>query len=235
MDPAVSPAPHGVPRAPGRRFVAGSLLLNVALPLVAMGFAWAGDPRAFYASPLRACTALLFVLPNLTLVLFTTGYGPHARASTESPWFIATANLMANGGMLVAIFLDAHGWWRLPGGEALRPLGLAILALGTSLRVATMVSLGRMFSLRVSVEPDHELVTGGLYRRVRHPSYLAVIVLCIGIMFVLRSGFWAVLIPAMLFGLIRRMATEERFLLGHFGERYRVYMARTARLVPGIW
>ena len=213
----------------------GSLLLNVALPLLAMGLAWGGDPRAFYSSPLRACAAGLFVLPNLALVLFTTGYGPHASASAESPWFIATANIMANGGMLVAIFLDAHGWWRLPGGDGLRPLGLAILALGTALRVATMVTLGRMFSLRVSVEPDHELVTGGLYRWVRHPSYTAVIVLCIGIMFVLRSGFWAVLIPAMLFGLMRRMATEERFLVEHFGECYREYMVRTARLVPGVY
>jgi protein-S-isoprenylcysteine O-methyltransferase Ste14 len=213
----------------------GSLVLNVALPLVAMGLAWNGDARAFYSSPLRACMAGLFVLPNLTLVLFTTGYGPHARNSTESPWFIATANLMANGGMLAAIFMDANGWWRLPGGEGLRLPGLVVLALGTALRVATMLALGRMFSLRVSVEPDHELVTGGLYRWVRHPSYAAVIVLCLGVMLVLRSGIWALLIPSMLFGLTRRMQTEERFLLEQFGERYRVYMARTARLVPGIW
>ena len=61
------------------------------------------------------------------------------------------------------------------------------------------------------------------------------IVLCIGIALVFRSWFWTALIPSMLFGLTRRMATEERFLLAHFGDEYRAYMARTKRLVPGIY
>lgn len=211
------------------------LLLNVALPLLLMGLAWRGDPRAFYASWLRTAAAVLFVLPNFAAIAFTTGYGPHARASGESPWVLASANLVSNLGMLGTIFLDAHGWWRMPGGEAVRLVGLAVFALGTAFRVATMMALGRMFSLRVSVEDDHRLITHGLYARVRHPSYTSVIVLCIGIALVFRSWFWAALIPSMLFGLTRRMATEERFLLAHFGDEYRAYMARTKRLLPGIY
>jgi protein-S-isoprenylcysteine O-methyltransferase Ste14 len=222
--------------APGRgRAIALGLTLNVALPLVLMGCAWSGNPRAFYASWVRALAALLFVLPNLAAIVFTTGYGPHARASGESPWVLASANLVSNLGMLGTIFLDSRATWRMPGPDALRYFGLAVFALGTALRVATMLALGRMFSLRVSVEEDHRLVTTGLYRRVRHPSYTSVVVLCVGIAFVFRSWFWALLIPAMFYGLTRRMATEERFLLAHFGEDYRAYMARTKRLLPGIY
>ncbi len=210
------------------------LALNVLGPLVLMAVA-SGHPRAFFANPLFATAAALFVLPNLVLVLFTTGYGPHARASGESPWFIASANAAANLGVAAAVLCDAHGWLRLPGGDAWRGPGLVVLALGTALRVLTMLSLGRLFSLRVSVEPDHRLVTSGFYRWVRHPSYTAVIVLCLGIGGVFASGLWMALVPFMVFGLVRRMATEERFLLEHFGDEYRRYMARTSRLIPGVY
>lgn len=215
--------------------VATSVLLNVAIPLVLMGLAWNFDPRAFYASPLRLTAAFLFVLPNLAAIVFTTGYGPHARPSGESPWVLAMANLISNLGMLGTIALDARGVWRMPGPEWMRLAGLAVFAAGTALRVATMVALGRMFSLRVSVEEDHRLVTTGFYSRVRHPSYTSVVVLCIGIALAFRSWFWAALIPTMLFGITRRMIVEERFLSEHFGDEYRAYMARTKRLVPGIW
>lgn len=220
---------EGRPRAPWL-----GVALNVALPLLLMGVA-AGDPRRFFGSPLYATAAALFVLPNLVAILFTTGYGPHARASGESPWVLASANLVSNAGMLVTVWLDARGLWRMPGGEWLRLTGLAVFAAGTALRVATMMSLGRMFSLRVSVEPDHRLVTTGLYRWVRHPSYTSVIVLCVGIALVFRSWFYAALIPSMIFGLSRRMAVEETFLLQHFGDEYRAYMARTKRLLPGVY
>ncbi len=210
------------------------VLLNVLLPLALMGLAW-GDPRAFFGSPFYAAAAALFVLPNLVAIVFTTGYGPHARPSGESPWVLASANLVSNLGMLVTVWLDSRGIWRMPGGEGLRLAGLAVFAFGTALRVATMVALGRMFSLRVSVEPDHRLVTSGLYRWVRHPSYTSVIVLCAGIALAYRSWFWTALIPSMVFGLTRRMAVEEKFLLEHFGEEYRVYMARTKRLLPGVY
>lgn len=220
---------EGRPRAPWL-----GVALNVLLPLALMGFAW-GDPRAFFGSPFYATAAGLFVLPNLVAILFTTGYGPHQRPSGESPWVLASANLVSNLGMLVTVWLDARGIWRMPGGDGVRAVGLGVFALGTALRVATMLALGRMFSLRVSVEPDHRLVTSGFYRYVRHPSYTSVIVLCTGIALAYRSWLWVALIPSMIFGLTRRMATEEKFLLAHFGDEYRAYMARTKRLLPGIY
>jgi protein-S-isoprenylcysteine O-methyltransferase Ste14 len=220
---------EGRPRAPWL-----GIALNVLLPLLLMGLAW-GDPRAFFGSPFYAAAAGLFVLPNLVAIVFTTGYGPHQRPSGESPWLLASANLVSNLGLLVTVWLDARGLWRMPGGDALRYLGLGVFALGTALRVATMVALGRMFSLRVSVEHDHRLITSGLYRRVRHPSYTSVIVLCVGIAFAYRSWFWVALIPSMVYGLTRRMATEEKFMVEHFGDEYRDYMARTKRLVPGVY
>ena len=217
------------------RSLAFNVLANVVLPLLLMGLAWRGDAVGFYRSWVRAAAALLFVLPNFTAIVFTTGYDAHARPSGESPWVLASANLVSNLGMLVTILLDSLGGWRMPGGEGVRLAGLAVFALGTAFRVATMLALGRMFSLRVSVAADHRLVTTGLYARVRHPSYTSVIVLCVGIALVFRSWFYVVLIPWMIVGLTRRMATEERFMIEHFGDEYRAYMARTRRLLPGIY
>jgi protein-S-isoprenylcysteine O-methyltransferase Ste14 len=114
-------------------------------------------------------------------------------------------------------------------------LGLffAIAALGVF--HLTHRALGRNWSISLEVRENHELVTEGIYRRVRHPMY---------------SAFWlwaiaqALLLPNWIagsaglagFGILffGRVAREERMLLETFGDRYRAYMARTGRVFPWI-
>src|SRR5262245_44252892 len=68
-------------------------------------------------------------------------------------------------------FMDRRNVWTIDG-EAVRWLGVATLVVGGVLRVWPMFVLGRRFSALVALQPDHELVTDGPYRWVRHPSYL---------------------------------------------------------------
>jgi methyltransferase len=60
-----------------------------------------------------------------------------------------------------------------PGAVALVPLAVVLLAQG--LRWWAIATLGEQWNTRVIVVPDLEPATGGPYRFLRHPNYLAVV------------------------------------------------------------
>lgn len=57
---------------------------------------------------------------------------------------------------------------------ALAAAALAVLLAASALRVWTLATLGGRWTTRVLVLPEEEPVTGGPYRFLRHPNYLAV-------------------------------------------------------------
>jgi protein-S-isoprenylcysteine O-methyltransferase Ste14 len=98
--------------------------------------------------------------------------------------------------------------------------------------------VNRFFSSVVRIQTDrgHFVVTTGPYAVIRHPGYLA------GILVVLTSGValgsWlaaALLIVTSLPFLLYRAITEDRVLLAQL-PGYREYAARVHwRLIPGLW
>jgi protein-S-isoprenylcysteine O-methyltransferase Ste14 len=107
---------------------------------------------------------------------------------------------------------------------------------GLVLRVWAVRTLGRFFTVEVSVESDQPLVDTGPYARIRHPSYTGLLAFYVGLGIALDSYLSvaaAVLLP--LAAVVNRIHHEERTLLRELGEPYEAYALRTARLVPGIW
>ncbi|HMB42537.1 MAG TPA: isoprenylcysteine carboxylmethyltransferase family protein, partial [Luteimonas sp.] len=120
--------------------------------------------------------------------------------------------------------------------SAVQIAGFAILAIGIAVRTTAIAQLGRFHSPNVSVRIDHQLRTTGLYRLVRHPSYLGALIAYLG--FSLALGNWlsvgvimTITTPLYLY----RIHEEDAALLAAFGEPYRAYCARTKRLVPWVY
>jgi len=96
-------------------------------------------------------------------------------------------------------------------------------------------ALGRNWSISLDVRENHELVTNGIYRRVRHPMYSAFWLWAIAQALLLPNwiaGFAGLVGFGILF--FGRVAREERMMLEAFGDSYRAYMARTGRVFPSI-
>ena len=90
-------------------------------------------------------------------------------------------------------------------------------------------------TVRIQTDQNHRVIDTGPYRIVRHPGYVAGIVLFIGMGLVLNST-WA-LVPSFLSAavLVIRTKVEDRFLQEHLNG-YREFAKRTRfRLIPGIW
>lgn len=87
----------------------------------------------------------------------------------------------------------------------------------------------------IEVVPDQEVITSGPYALVRHPMYLAALIMYLFTPLALGS-YWALLItPLLLAFLAVRIHNEEKLLLREL-KGYPEYTQKTRfRLIPGIW
>ena len=122
----------------------------------------------------------------------------------------------------------------------LRPIsfgaGVICLVIGLWLLHRSHVDLGTNWSNTLEIRERHRLVTDGIYRHVRHPMYLALLLYSLGQVLVVSNwvaGPLFLVAFALLVAL--RIGPEERMMLGKFGKDYDAYRARTKRLVPGVW
>jgi protein-S-isoprenylcysteine O-methyltransferase Ste14 len=114
--------------------------------------------------------------------------------------------------------------------------GVMCLVIGLWLFYRSHADLGTNWSITLEVREQHRLITQGVYRRIRHPMYLALALYSIGQALVIPNwvaGPSNLVAFVLLFSL--RVSAEERMMLEQFGDEYTAYIARTKRLVPGAW
>ena len=114
--------------------------------------------------------------------------------------------------------------------------GTGCLAAGLWIFHRSHVDLGTNWSVTLEIREGHRLVTHGIYRSVRHPMYSAFLVYALGQALAVPNwvaGPSYLIAMATLFAF--RVGAEERMMLETFGDEYATYMAKTKRLVPGLW
>jgi len=110
-----------------------------------------------------------------------------------------------------------------------------LFIVGGGLRLWPVFVLGHRFSGLVAIQPGHRLVTEGIYRHLRNPSYLGLVINAIGWALAFRSVVGLLLAALTLIPLIARIHSEEALLRTQFGAEYDAYCARSWRLVPGVY
>ena len=160
------------------------------------------------------------------------------RSTLRVLWVVIMASVAA--GIYVARSTSLRAGYlsvfALPHGQMFAFGGVFLFVAGLLLRWWAIITLGRFFTVDVTIEKDHELVERGPFRVVRHPSYTGVLLAFVGFALTLRN--WAalliVLVPIFA-AFIRRMNVEEEALSRALGSRYADYMGRTKRLVPCVY
>lgn len=124
----------------------------------------------------------------------------------------------------------------LGGAHWLRMVSLILLIAGLAIRWTAVISLGKAFSANVAIRASQTVRKSGLYRIVRHPSYLGLLLifLAVGV----HSRNWLSLVVMVLpttAALLYRIHVEEAALREAFGEEYVAYSRETKRLIPGLF
>ena len=171
-------------------------------------------------------------------VLLTATLRSRSRTGTKQDrstlgvlWIVIMVSVTA--GVFVTMNWPAAA---LPHGKMFSDAGVFLFVAGLVLRWWAIITLGRFFTVDVTIEKDHELVERGPFRVVRHPSYTGVLLAFVG--FALTLHNWAALLVMLVpifAAFIRRMNVEEDALSRALGSRYADYMRRTKRLVPFVY
>lgn len=115
-----------------------------------------------------------------------------------------------------------------------RVTGALVIAIGGAIACWAVASF-ESWRLRAQLDAGHRLATGGAFRLVRHPIYLALNLLALGSALWIPAPLLWVAFVGMCIGSDLRARAEEKLLHAAFGATYDDYCARTKRFVPGVY
>jgi protein-S-isoprenylcysteine O-methyltransferase Ste14 len=160
----------------------------------------------------------------------------HPGGPGQERWFRPGVMSMALLHMVIAGLDVGRFGWTGPVSDAVHGAGFAVYLAGLLLAAWAMRE-NRFFSSEVRLQPErgHHVIRSGPYGFVRHPGYLAGIVICLASGVVLGSA-WSVLPMIVAAGFFAaRAALEDRFLRANLAG-YSDYARETRfRLLPGAW
>ncbi len=136
----------------------------------------------------------------------------------------------------LAVFISMRYYFPISFNPTISYAGLALILTGILLRIAIVKSLGKYFTVDVTIRSDHRLKKDGFYNYLRHPSYFASLLSFIGFGLSLNNWVSLLLITiAILVVFIVRIKIEEKALIEQFGSEYIEYKKQTRRLIPFIY
>jgi protein-S-isoprenylcysteine O-methyltransferase len=114
--------------------------------------------------------------------------------------------------------------------------GCVLFALGETLRLVSIRTLGRYFTIQVRLHEGQRVIRHGVYRVLRHPAYTGLWLVNLGYITLFGSvlGYAAYLLAG-LPGLLNRIRVEERAMTERFGAEYTDYCRSTKRLIPFVY
>ena len=136
--------------------------------------------------------------------------------------------------LLGAIPVDPLTRRILPPSAAVQIIAAVLCAGGLVLAIWARRAIGSNWSGIVTLKRDHELVTRGPYRYVRHPIYSAILLMFLGTALAVGrlGGFIGFVLCIASFWI--KLGQEEALMTRHFPDEYAAYRARVKALIPFV-
>lgn len=212
------------------------LVLFIGLPFLGWGIT---NIAGFMENPARVGYIVLMVVGQILAVIMIPNIGQHddegKKLVPRQKLALLFLQILSLAIVIVAPYSDRRGFWAFPDTDWLRYLGLFPYAFGFVLMHWAQLRLDKQFSVQVTIQEDHRLITDGPYKYLRHPRYVGIISFMTGISMIFRSaaalGVTALVVAVLLW----RIHDEEILLRDQFGEEWKAYCSRTWRLLPWVY
>lgn len=83
-----------------------------------------------------------------------------------------------------------------------------------------------------AAQQKHELAVEGIYARMRHPQYVAFVMIMFGFLLQWPTLPTVIMFPILVYIYVRLARREEQIAIDEFGDRYRDYMTVTPAFFP---
>lgn len=158
--------------------------------------------------------------------------GPAAETRTAQKIIISGAYLLLPAMMVLSAFDHRFGWSPVPAVVSVIGDALVVIGLGITWLVLRQNSYA---ASNITVEAGQKVISTGLYGFVRHPMYVGVLIMMVGIPLALGSWWGLVILIPGVIGLIFRILDEEKMLKQEL-DGYSEYTHKVHyRLVPYVW
>ncbi|MBN1922727.1 MAG: isoprenylcysteine carboxylmethyltransferase family protein [Anaerolineae bacterium] len=222
------------------RFFVGTPLIYLLPSLLGWGLK---DIAGYFASAPRLTYGILVGLLGFGVTIqgliapegIRGGAGEKEKRVTRQTVVKIVIILVMYGGLIFLPFADRRELAVWSEAETLRWAGLASVAMGFGLVLWSGIALGRFYSADVTLQPQHRLITTGLYSVLRHPRYLGVLLLTLGLALLYRSWVGLAALLPVLGVVLFRIHDEERLLHRTFAAEWEAYCKRSWRLLPLIY
>ncbi|MGA2407495.1 MAG: isoprenylcysteine carboxylmethyltransferase family protein [Bacteroidales bacterium] len=180
------------------------------------------------------CFSFVFAFSELLLMLFKHSRIKTAKTRKDQGSMILIW-AMITFGFIGGFNLAKHDSWHSIN-SVVAGIGLMIVLTGIVIRWLAIIQLGKSFTVDVAITEVAKLKTDGLYKKVRHPSYLGLLLIIIGFSATMNSIYSLLIltIPVSL-AILYRISVEEKVLIQEFGNRYSEYKSQSKKLIPGIY
>ena len=193
------------------------------------------DAGSFFASGPRA--AFLAILLIATAGAAAVAPNPMKKGTRTPPWqrlVVASVQVVTLPLLIFLPYGDKRGIFVIHA-QWVRWLGLGSALAGYAIMFVAVRTLGKNYSVYVTILEQHRLVQTGIYSVVRNPIYLGTMLLWPGACLVFRSWLvFPIFVYFLGFGVLRG-AQEERVLREQFNTEFDAYRQRTWRLVPYVY
>ncbi len=210
------------------------MVLAATAAYLGLSIAGEGGFGAFFSQPALVALAVVFFAAAVAAIFAGGGLSTGEREDRSNRWVLIPFAIVGLALAFVPAYSDRIGFLTIDG-NAIRWLGVLLLAAGSVLRIWPVFVLGNRFSGLVAIQPMHQLVTTGIYGFIRHPSYAGLLIGSGGWSLAFRSGAGLILTALLVPVVLSRIRSEETLLAWYFGPAYDAYRARTSRLLPGIF
>ena len=200
------------------------------------------DVGGFFSHPARLILFGVTITVNTLTMLFKDKFNVELfkKGEKEDPKEkligVALPTLIGFLIIFIAPYSDSHDFLVMNGGDVMRYFGLIIFITGYIFMVWAPLHLGKQFSWLVTVQEEHELITDGPFRYMRHPRYSGIIQWIFGVALIFLSIIGLVLAVLISSLMLLRIPKEEKMLHQEFGEEWEDYCRRvTKKVIPYVY
>jgi protein-S-isoprenylcysteine O-methyltransferase Ste14 len=217
------------------KFLIGATLF-IGLPLLGWGIF---DIAGFFSQPTRLIYVFMVVVLNAFAVIGFPHMGQRGGETKtkvqRQKWAILMLQILSLSIVFVGPFCDRRGIAVIADCSLVRYIGLSAYFIGFIIMVWAEAYLGRQFSLEVSIQEGHRLITDGIYSHLRHPRYLGITIFSAGLALLFRSWISVILAVVTLMVLLWRIGDEEAMMHEEFGADWECYVNRSKKLIPFVY
>jgi protein-S-isoprenylcysteine O-methyltransferase Ste14 len=216
-------------------FLIGVIVFS-GLPLLGWGL---NNIDGFIHNPFRLTFIIMMTILSVFVVIFVPnegrGQGEGKETVKRQKLTILFLQIIPLALVISSPFFDHYSIVVFEESSIIRSGGVILSFIGFFLMNWSVIFLDKQFSIEVTIQDNHKLVTNGPYRYIRHPRYLGIILFLSGISLVFLSLIALILVLITIIVLLWRIRDEEKLMFREFKEAWEDYKKKTFSLIPFIY